>query len=117
LIEQTRDWGGFSDRVRIPHDVETGVPFHVAWTTLRCHGDGLGFMSTRILRPIPCSRASSSSPKQASLSRPALIAPFAASQLEPMFNFGGLPASDTTCDPSGVAASTIVAKAEAVGFT
>jgi hypothetical protein len=119
LIEQTREWGGFSDRVRMPHDVETGDPFHVAWTTLRCHGDGLGFMSTGILRPIPCSRAASSSPKQAPLSRPALIAPFAAaSQLEPTFSFGGPPAgADTTCDPRGVTASTIVAKAEAVGFT
>jgi hypothetical protein len=117
LIEQTREWGGFSDRVRIPHDVETGDPFHVAWTTSRCHGGGLGFMSTGILRPISCSRAASLSPKQASLSRPALIAPFAPSQLEPMFNFGGLPASDTTCDPSGLAASTIMAKAETVGFT
>jgi hypothetical protein len=34
-----------------------------------------------------------------------------------MFNFGGLPASETACDPSGMAAGTIVAKAEAVGFT
>jgi hypothetical protein len=57
---------------------------------------------------------------QASLSRPALIAPFAAaSQLEPMFSFGGPSAlTDSTCDPSGITASTIVvAKAEVVSFT
>jgi hypothetical protein len=121
LIGQTKEWGGFSDRVRIPHDVETADQFHVAWTTLRRHGDALGFVGreycVQFFGSIPC--AAGSSPKQASLSRPALIAPFAAaSQLAPMFNFGGLSASaDTTCDPSGMTASTIVERAEAVSFT
>jgi hypothetical protein len=48
------------------------------------------------------------------------IAPFAAaSQLEAVLNFGGLLAgADTTCDPSGITASTIVvAKPEVVSFT
>jgi hypothetical protein len=122
LIGQTKEWGGFSDRVRIPHDIETGDQFHVAWTTLRSHVDALGLVSTGTLRPILCqhSCAASSPPMQASSSRPPLIALFAAaSQLELMFNFGGLAASaDTTCDPNGITARTIVvAKAEVVSFT
>jgi len=72
----------------------------------------LGFVSTGILRPILCQhfRRGQLITRQASLSRPALIAPFAAaSQLEPMFNFGGRSASaDTTCDSSGMTGSTIV---------
>src|SRR5215470_1492597 len=52
LIRQTEEWRGFSDRVRVPHDIETGDQFHVARTTLRCHGDTLGFVSTGILRSI-----------------------------------------------------------------
>src|SRR5215831_15195591 len=55
-----------------------------------------------------------------SLSRPVLIAPFAAaSQLEPTFNLGGPSASaDTIGEPSGMTASTIVAaKAKAASFT
>jgi hypothetical protein len=61
--------------------------------------------------------AARSSPMQASLSRPALIAHFAAaSQFEPTFSFGGLSAgADTTSDPRGVTASTIVvAKAQVI---
>jgi hypothetical protein len=57
---------------------------------------------------------------QASLLRPVLIAPLAAaSQLEPMFSFGGPSAlAGSTCDPSGMTASTIVAAtAEVVSFT
>jgi len=72
----------------------------------------IGFCEHRNTAPNLCQhfRRGQLITRQASLSRPALIAPFAAaSQLEPMFNFGGRSASaDTTCDSSGMTGSTIV---------
>jgi hypothetical protein len=44
--------GQLFDRVRIAHAIETGDQFRAAWTTLGCHADTLGLLSTDILRPI-----------------------------------------------------------------
>jgi hypothetical protein len=43
----------FVDCSRIPHDIETGDQFHIAWGTApACHADALGLVGAGILRPV-----------------------------------------------------------------